>query len=52
MVWHKLFDFTLVRDDRTRVVRDYYPLQIVIIDWLLMFVNQTQVGADFRYLLL
>ena len=36
----------LFRDDRTRVVRVYYPLQEFIIDWLLMFVNQTQVGAD------
>ena len=35
----------LFQGDRTRVVQVYYPLQIVIIDWLLMFVNQT-VGAD------
>ena len=26
----------------------YYPLQVFIIDWFLMFVNQTQVGADFN----
>ena len=24
------------------------PLQVFIIDYLLMFVNQTQVGADFK----
>ena len=41
MVWHT-FSIPLFRDDRTRVVRVYYPLQIVIIDWLLMFVNQTK----------
>ena len=36
------------RDERPRVVRVYYPLQacqFFIIDWFLMFVNQTQVGA-------
>ena len=33
-------------------LRVYHPLQVFIIDWLLMFVNQTQVGANFRYLLL
>ena len=38
----------LFRDDRTRVVWVYYPLQVFIIDWLLMFVNQTQEGADLR----
>ena len=27
----------------------YYRLHKVTIDWLLMFVNQTQVGADLRY---
>ena len=47
----RLFD-SLFRDDRTRIVPVYYPLQVFIIDWLLMFVNQTQVGADLRYLLL
>ena len=35
-------------DDRTRVVWVYYPLQVFIIDWLLMFVNQTQEGADLK----
>ena len=40
----------LFRDDRIRVVHVYYPLQVLglFIDWLLMFVNQTQVGADLR----
>ena len=42
----------LLQDDRTRVVRVYCHLHICIIDWLLMFVNQTQVGADLQYLLL
>ena len=31
-------------------MRVHYPLQVFIIDWLLKFVNQTQVGADLRYL--
>ena len=26
-------------------LRVYHPLQVFIIDWLLMIVNQTQVGA-------
>ena len=51
MVWHAC-SIPLFPDDRTRVVRVYYPLQIFIIDWVLMFVNQTQVGADLGYLLL
>ena len=42
----------LFPDDRTRVVQVNYPFQIFVIDWLLMLVNQTQVGADLRYLLL
>ena len=48
MVWHALI--LLFRDDRKLQV--YHPLQVFIIDWLLMFVNQTQVGVDLRYLLL
>ena len=35
----------LFRDDRTRVARVYHPFQVFIIDWLLIIVNQTQVGA-------
>ena len=31
---------------------EFIPFQIFIIDWFLMSVNQTQVGADLRYLLL
>ena len=50
-IWHTCL-IPLFRDDRPTVVRVYYPLQVFIIDWLLMFVNQTQVGADLRYLLL
>ena len=38
----------LFRDDRTRVVWVYYPLQVFIVDWLLMFVNQTQEGAHLK----
>ena len=34
--------------DQTRVVRVYYPLQVPITDWLLMFANQTQVRAQFQ----
>ena len=30
----------LFRDDRTRIVRVYYPLQVFIIDWLLILVNR------------
>ena len=45
MVWHAC-SIPLFWDDRTRIVQVYYPLQIFIIDWLLMFVNQTQLGAD------
>ena len=30
------------------VVWVYYPLQVFIIDWLLMFVNQTQEGTDLK----
>ena len=53
--WTELWNGTHVRffflwDEPTRVVRVYYPLRVFIIDWLLMFVNQTQVGADLRYL--
>ena len=48
MTWHAC-SIPLFWDDQTRVVRVYYPLQEFIIDWLLMFVNQTQVGADLRY---
>ena len=33
---------------KTRVVLVYYPLQVLIIDWFKMFVNQTQVQADFK----
>ena len=49
--WTELWYGTLVRffcsnSDRPRVVRVYYPLQVFIIDWFLMFVNQTQVRAD------
>ena len=54
MVWHAC-SIPLVRDDhddRIRVVRVYYPLQVFIIDWFIMFVNQTQMGTDLRYLLL
>ena len=42
MVWHAC-SIPLFRDDQPRVVQVYYPLQVFIIDWLLMFVNQTQV---------
>ena len=52
MVWHACSIPLLWDDDPTRVVRVYYPFQVFIIDWLLIFVNQTQVGADLRYLLL
>ena len=45
MVWHAC-SIPLFRDDRPSLVRAYYPLHVFIIDWLLMFVNQTQVGAD------
>ena len=30
--------------------RVYYPLQVMIIDWFIMFVNQTQVQAVLRCL--
>ena len=55
--WTGLWCGTLVRFLCSKmtepwVVRVYYPLQIFLIDWLLMSVNQTQVGADLRYLLL
>ena len=39
-------------DDRTRVVWVYYLLQVFVIDWLLMFVIQTQEGAALKYILL
>ena len=42
----------LFQDDQTAVTRVYYPLQVFIIDWLLMFVNQVHVRVDFAYLLL
>ena len=29
-------------------LRVYHPLQVFIIDWLLMLVNQTQVGANLK----
>ena len=42
----------LFRDDRTRVVGGN-PLQVlIIINWILMFVDQTQEGADLKCLLL
>ena len=44
MVWHAC-SIPLLWDDPTQVVRVYYPRQVFIIDWLLMFLNQTQVGA-------
>ena len=43
MVWHTC-SIPLFRDDhddQTRVVRVYYPVQVFIIDWFIMFVNQT-----------
>ena len=45
MIWHAC-SIPLFQDDQTRVMRVHYPLQVFIIDWLLKFVNQTQVGAD------
>ena len=51
MVWHAC-SIPLFRDDQTSVVQVYHLLQIFIIDWLRMFVNKTQVGADLRYILL
>ena len=42
-----LFDSFVMRWwDDPRVVRIYYPLQVFITDWFLMFVNQTQVRVN------
>ena len=53
--WIELWYGTLVRFlclemTELRVVQVFYPLKVFIIDWLLMFVNETQVGANLRYL--
>ena len=45
MAWQAC-SIALFREDRTSVVQVYYPFQVFTIDWLLMFVNQTLVGAD------
>ena len=47
------FIYTLMPHDfvprwPNQIVWVYYPLQVFIIDWLLMFVNQTQEGADLK----
>ena len=49
-LWYGTFQgsIPLFQDNWTRVVRVYYPLLLFIIDWILMFVKQTQVGADLR----
>ena len=40
------------KSEAIRVVDFFYPLQVLIVDWFITFVNQAQVQADFRYLLL
>ena len=43
-LWYGMFQglIPLFRADRTRVVHVYYPLQVLIIDWLLKKKNKTK----------
>ena len=47
MVWHaSRFDSVVRMVKMTEPeLRVYHPLQVFIIDWLLIIVNRTQVGA-------